>query len=334
MNLKNYTLSILICTLGISFSVSAQVTVETIDFEVFDLPLDRGITASATNTDSSFFFNDLEFPSMFNPSYGGFWSGGWALSTSRNDSIKDFTNLIGSASGSGIGMSDTYLAGQNGAYILLPENTSVVLGGYSNLAYTAEVLLNGSSFSRPFGTDSTGMDVGFPDSLVLVLNYYLEDVLVFSDDNARLADFTSTPQNDFILTEWESFVFSDIPTFIEADSVVFNLVSSQSGMFGNNTPDFFVIDDLIVLTRQASSVSEISITEAKLYPNPTSSIAQLSDVSIQGDLQIFDNLGRLVSTQNDHQAGYPIDLSSFPSGVYHVFLRGDSEVVRGTLIKD
>ena len=331
MNLKTYTLFFFVGLLHVT--LSAQITVDIIDFEEFSIPLDTSITASATNTDSSFFFNGLEFPSQFNPSYGGLWTGGWALSTSRNDSIKDFTNLFGSASGGGFDGSDTYMVGQNGAYILLPENTSIAPGSYSNLAYTVDVLLNGSSFSNAFGTDSTGADVGIPDSLVLVMNYYLGEELVSSFD-LILADYTSAPQNDFILDQWDSIVYTDSPPFIESDSVVFNLVSSQSGMFGNNTPDFFVIDNFFVIEAAPLSVNETNIKEVNIYPNPTRSFAQFSDVLITGEMQIFDNLGRLVHSQKNHQAGSPMDMSSLNSGLYHIFLSNDSEVVRGTIMKE
>lgn len=319
--------TLLYCTLAIAQYMP-------LDFEEYNLPLDTAITASATNPDSSFIFNGLEFPSIYSAAYGGFWVGGWALSTSRNDSIKDFTNLFGSASGGGALGSKTYMVGQNGAYILPDENVFVYSPDYTNLAYTAEVLLNGSGFSTAFGTDSTGTDVGFPDSLILFMNYYLDGELV-NFTRLPLANYALAPQADYIITEWgQSLVNAGDLPLIRADSIVFNLVSSQSGQFGNNTPDFFAIDDLLVANSGANNATEAKVVKVDIYPNPTHSTARFSNIDAIGDLFVFDNNGRIILHTEQHSASSEINLTALPSGLYYLFLKSDTQTIRGTIIKE
>ena len=60
----------------------------TISFESFDIPLDTFLNGNDGST--SYQEENAVFPTFFD---GTFWLGGWAISTSRDDSTSEFSNL-------------------------------------------------------------------------------------------------------------------------------------------------------------------------------------------------------------------------------------------------
>ena len=262
-----------------------------LNFEEDLLPLDTSITASTANPDSSFIFSGLEFPSRFNPSYGGFWSGGWALSTSRNDTVGDFTNLVGAITAGGFNGSSTYLVGQNGAYILLPAGSEYGKAYVTNTTYAATVVENGSGFSRPFGIDTSGVS-GVPDSLVLNITAYSEGAVSTVQD-IFLADFTAPDDSqDSILRQWRAYDYQ-LPTFEfhPADSIAFRMFSSDNGSFGNNTPDFFAMDALHVILGTSSTRELLSTSPLKVWPNPASTMIHIGEGGDNVQLHLADMSG-------------------------------------------
>lgn len=120
------------------------------------------------------------------------------------------------------------------------KNEGVVYGLYvtnNNNAYYS--LLNGSMFSKKFGGNSgndkdwfkltiTGKDAeGTPTGTV---EFYLADFR-FDDNNL-----------DYIVDTWE---FIDLTSLGEVKILEFSLDSSDTGMFGMNTPAYFAMDTVI-----------------------------------------------------------------------------------------
>ena len=311
-----FTLLLLLC----ATFVSAQYVI--LNFEEDNLPLDTSITASATNTDSSFVFSGLEFPSQFNAAYGGFWSGGWALSTSRNDSTGDFTNLVGASTGSGFDGSSTYFVGQNGAYILLPTGSEFAKVYVTNTTYTAAVVENGSGFSRPFGIDTSGVS-GVPDSLVLKITAYSNGNETKVQD-IYLADFTAPEDSlDYILREWRAADhFLPSYSFAPADSIAFRMYSSDNGAFGNNTPDFFAMDALYVILGTSGTRDLLAANKLDVWPNPASTQIRIGKGGEPVQLHIADVNGRLVRFYPSYSLGQSVNLSGLPSGNYTVITMG------------
>ena len=186
------SLSLFVLVLAVN-SLYSQVA-NVLSFENFGLPLDTVLRADPAHQDTFFNAGDVLIPSVFDTSFGGYWAGGWSISTSRNDSVGDFTNLEGSITGGGNGGSNTYLVGQNFAYLLLPPNATFNHVAFTNTTYTAHAVEDGSLFSRPFGIDSLG-NSGFPDSLLLRLEVYLNNSLVDLIQGA-LADYRYSDDSD------------------------------------------------------------------------------------------------------------------------------------------
>ena len=306
----------------------------TVGFEGATLPLDTAVAADAADTARAFAFaGGVVAPSTFTTQFGGFWTGGWAVSTSRNDSVGDFTNLTGAAPG-GAAEGTTYLVGQNGAYLLLPPNTRYVDVAYTNTAYAAAALRDGTSFNLPFGQDSLGQ-TGIPDSLILRVCGYEQGLPTFVE-GYPLADFRSADDAaDYIRTRWERPVLSgDSRAGFRADSISFRLESSSRGAFGNNTPDFFAVDELR-LRVDVSSLTEREVAGPALttYPNPCTDQLRARHGWPGASLMIADAEGRVVRLVPGYDSDATLDVSSLPAGLYYAVLSRGREQVAATFVR-
>jgi len=267
-----------------TFSLSAQ-SIAT--FEGFDLPLDTFLNGSDGQT--VFQDSDINFPTNFS---GGFWIGGWAISTMRDDTISTFENLYSAKIASGF-ESSTYAVGQQNAVI------------------------------REFGGE-TGND---PDFFRLDIQKYSNGALAPQVVEFYLADYRFEDNNeDFIVDDWQ---WVDLTSLGNVDSLFFTLVSTDVGDFGINTPLFFSIDNLEISEEVSTSNENILLTsdQVSVYPNPAVDEIYLDLGTIESavDLTIFDGLGRQVF----HQAMTPfqsnIDISNLEKGTYFLQVRTTKE---------
>ena len=308
-----------------------DVAFRVVDFEGAGMETDTLLTANTSNPEVIFEIDELLFPSHSN---SGFWIGGWGISTSRNDSVGDFRNLAGSAKGSGAEGSRTYMVGQNKAYILLPEGSEVAGFQYNNLRYTADVLRLGSRFTRVFGVDSMG-NSGFPDSLILKVDYYANGLLSGSF-SWPLADYRGEEEEDFIVEDWRAAVplnaSGDTIAYL-ADSLVFSLLSSDNGEFGNNTPDFFALDNLLV-RRNIIASRELAQKPLLLTPNMSSTHTRISGLGpVSGRLFILDGNGRTLLHGQRHDSGTEIPLDGLQPGQYLILFEHGAARYAGRMVK-
>jgi Domain of unknown function (DUF4465)/PEP-CTERM motif len=121
----------------------------------------------------------------------------------------------------------------------LPPGASLQSAYITNTTYAALSMRDGDTFSKKFG-GPTGTDPDWfkltaygTDSsgtlLPAVVEFYLADF--------RFAD----SQDDYIVDEW---TFWDLSSLAGAQRVYFNLLSTDVGELGMNTPSFFAIDDV------------------------------------------------------------------------------------------
>ena len=138
----------------------------------------------------------------------------------------------------------------------------IVYGLYvtnNNTAYYS--LLNGSMFSKKFGGNS-GND---KDWFKLTITGKDAEGTVKGTVEFYLADYRFDDNNlDYIVDKWE---FIDLSSLGEVKTLEFNLDSSDTGIFGMNTPAYFALD-----TELSQSQPEIKgpYTEAGIngYINP------------------------------------------------------------------
>ncbi len=303
---------------------------KTIDLSVVGVRDSAFVRADATHRDTFFNVEGLRFRSVFDTAFGGLWTAGWAFSRSV-DTTGGYTNLYGAAGGrrpSGQRSDQTFLVGQQDAYILLPPNSSLSALEYNNLAYTAAVVRRGSSFSQPFGKTATG-GTGDPDSLILSVCGYLRGFPTFVR-NIALADYRfADDAQDFIVTEWTRATLTPNGKNVETDSVSFRLKSSERGTFGNNTPNFFAIGKLEAFVNVNSVRAVAEVRPVQVFPNPASDFITIGGGGDQARLTIADALGRIVHTDAHYVTGTSIGVAQLAAGHYYVLSQTGAESSAG-----
>lgn len=88
---------------------------------------------------------------------------------------------------------------------------------------------------------------------------------------------------------------------------------------------------LEVTRLETVGVTDISTTEFKVYPNPTTGNVQLPQLELER-MEVYDATGRLVLTQQ--QPGYSVDLSNHPAGLYFLKMYTGKEVYSAKVVKE
>jgi len=291
-----------------TFSLSAQ---NVATFEGFDLPLDTFLNGSDGQT--VYQDSDISFPTNFS---GGFWLGGWAISTMRDDTTASFENLYSAKTASGVN-SFSYAVGQQNAMIKLDDNVAgqVVNGFYiTNTTYAHGVIRDGNMFSKKFG----GEDGNDPDFFKLDIQKYSNGALAPQVVEFYLADYRFDDNSeDYIVDDWQ---WVDLTSLGNVDSLQFTLSSTDVGDFGINTPLFFSIDNLEISAEISTSNENIPLisNQLKVYPNPAFDEITLTlpNIELAGNLQIFDVLGRQVLHQVINPLQSSLDISNLGAGTY------------------
>lgn len=207
--------------------------------------------------DGIFQSGNVQFPNMYQTLFGGYWSNGFAYSNIKNDSLAGSANLYGSFAKGGYNSSN-YVVAQNGSRVTLKNGDAgkAVKGMYvTNSTYAALSMKNGDSFAKKFG----GINGNDPDYFALNIKAYSNGVLTNNVVTFYLADFRNSNNTlDYILKQW---AWVDLTPLGNADSLLFQLTSSDTGQFGMNTPGFFCIDDLVTASDTAD------FTNLTLSPN-------------------------------------------------------------------
>ena len=195
---------------------------------------------------------------QFNNSYNGtfdVWSG-FAYSNVANSTAAGFTNQYAAFPGGGSASSQYAIAfnfDQGDAIISFTTPVIVNSAEFANTTYTALSMRDGDAFSKKFGGVS-GNDL---DYLRLDVHGFLGGVNT-ATSSLYLADYQfSNNSLDFILNGWATQNLSGLGV---VDSLQFDLVSTDVGAFGTNTPTYFALDNLsITAVPEPTSVAMISM---------------------------------------------------------------------------
>ncbi len=182
----------------------------------------------------------------FDPTFGS-WSG-FSVSSKVDNTFggSDFTHEYGAyaplgANGTGSGGSATYGVADNfsqgDALVNLPAGAAPVSIDVTNSTYTAQSIAQGDTFARAFRQG----------------DYFKLDILGFSGLNGTgaqvgdvsffLADYRGSTLQ--LVSDWTTVSLS---TLAGAESLAFNLTSTDVGQFGMNTPALFAVDNLVGMT--------------------------------------------------------------------------------------
>lgn len=292
--------------------------------------------------DTTFVSGDAIFPNRYSRLYPKYptWAKGWAYSN-VNDAItpgKTYNVYTGSGYNS-----DNYAIGQDSSVIRLNGNAkgAKVNGLYiTNSTYAGLSMKNGDGFAKKFG-DTTGTNSGlpqgsYPDWFKLTIKGYSNGALKVDSVDFYLADFRFADNSkDYIVNTWE---WVDLTSLGNVDSVIFKLSSSDTGLWGMNTPAFFCIDNFTTQS-PVTSVAAMNIGSLKLYPNPANEnliidLAALNPNEIS-TLDVLDLSGKRIETINiNNSMLINIPVSDYAPGVYFISVKNANTVINAKFIKN
>jgi hypothetical protein len=308
------------------------------DFD--DLQLETDSYWNGSDLSGGFTSGPVFFNNYFDESFGT-W-GGWAYSNMANDSTPGYANQYSAITAQG--WDPVLSGGPNYAVAWVPndwvtgeqvpvtidvtnEEAREVLGFFvTNSTYAALSMEFGDDFAKKFGGES-GDD---PDWFMLyawgydggtatdTIKFYLADYRF--DDN----------DEDYIVNTWE---WVDLSTLGIVDSLKFKLDSSDTGMFGINTPTYFCMDDL-TFERESSSVAEKAGGKlVEILPNPSNGRFRIG-IDGSAAVTIFDLAGGVVYRNENYYAGQMVDVTNRPAGMYIIRISSGELTSSSILVKD
>ena len=323
--MKKYTLFI-----AAAFVLVGATKAQFINEGFEEVTLDSGNVINGSKGEKEFKFRTVlnaygpKMPIQYDTSWGGYWSGGWAISKQIDGSTgpSDFMKHLycakpafgaeRNASGKFIGKA--FAVGMNGTYLL--QNGTVCEGILSidvaNSTYAYNSMKNGDNFAKKFG-GSTGNDA---DSFVLNIKFFVDTQFVNSK-RVVLADFRFADNaKDYILDSWQTV---NLPTYFPegfVDSISFELESSDNGQFGMNTPGFFCVDNIVY--GHWLSAKKLNTLQAKVFPNPAKDVVEIQTQHPAKTIEVIDIAGRTVLFQPCDGRSNTLNVSRFALGTYQV----------------
>ena len=224
-----------------------------------DLSLAPNSFANGSDGSGGFNSGGAFFNNSYDPTFGAL-NGGWSYTDVNytnpalypnypND--PDFDYQYGAYPGTAPGGSGTYAVafvadpsfGGVLPTIAIPSGMQVQSAMFTNTTYAALSMRNGDGFAKQFGPN----------------DYFL---LTITGEDASGNVVGSVPfymaNNGSIVTNWQSVDLSSLST---ATTLVFSETSSDTGMFGMNTPAYFAMDNLTLaptVTVASSPVSPVT----------------------------------------------------------------------------
>ncbi len=301
------------------FGISAQTTA---DFENFGLQNNEYLNGS--DLSGGFTSGNVFVPNNYYPAWDG-WDG-WAVSTMKDSLTPGFTNQFSAITAKGVNGSDTYVVSYAPAgSILHLENDAKgepLSGLYiTNSTYAYLSMRDGDSFAKKFG-GAIGND---PDYLSVTIKKYLDGELSLDSIEFFLADYRFEDNDmDYIIKEW---VYLDLSILGSADSLYFEMRSTDNSTFGMNTPAYFCVDN-IVTSDGILSIQGIEEEHAKIYPNPASDYILIDTDNVKA-IQIFDSFGNSIMQKEGNEE--ILDITELPSGQYILKIKYNDGIISTTI---
>lgn len=273
------------------------------------------------------------FANKFNSMWGS-WSG-WSYSTMQDDSTPGFENQFSCIDGS----SHFYVAGgaQNEirtVYLGKDSNTfstnnQDLIFSVNNSTYAYLDMLNGSAFSKKFG----GEDGTDPDYFRLITRFVNSKNEVIEQDTVYLADYRfENSADDYILKDFA--VIYDAKDFsIDFHKMVFNLESSDNGMWGMNTPAFFCLYIGIRIMGNISVPKEDA--DILIFPNPVQNKLYISTKTNIQTVTLFGIDGKQIAEANNiiTSKNTSVNTHNLTPGIYFVRVQTDKGIATKKFIK-
>lgn len=324
--IKMRALSLFFTLMGAS-AVSGQFITE--GFET--MPMDSGTVLNGSRGERDILLHPKgpfvsHMPVLWDTSFGGYWAAGWAVSRKLDGSggASDFAKHLYCAKpsyGSEKNMAGkydgkAYAIGMNGSFFVSEAGPSSGILGFkiANTTFAYNSMKSGDAFAKKFG----GVSGNDADSFVLKISAFHKGQFLFSK-RVVLADFRFADNaKDYILDNWSTVDLSMPQKEVgPRDSFVFELMSSDNGQFGMNTPGFFAIDE--VIAARWLGVNAVNRLTAKVYPNPAYDVVSIETKGAILDLQVHNAIGELVyQTKNCGGMIHQINIKAWAEGVYTI----------------
>jgi Domain of unknown function (DUF4465)/Secretion system C-terminal sorting domain len=274
-------------------------------------------------------FNDglAHFPCVYDTSYGGFWSYGFAYSNMTDSVTSGYMNQYSARTAKGYAGSDNYVVAygvSNSIKLSGPAVNHPVSGFYiTNSTYAYNSMRDGDMFARKFHNG---------DWFKLVVRGYSGGALKPDSVTIYLANFLfpDTTMN-YILKTWQ---WVNTAPLGNVDSLQYTLRSTDNGMFGMNTPAYFCIDNFTTNESSTLGVNNVQVASAKVYPNPATNMlyAELPDNAVQ-QVSVVDMAGNTVISMSSTAQKVGINTSTLPVGVYMLQLKGEGRTASVKFVK-
>jgi Domain of unknown function (DUF4465)/Secretion system C-terminal sorting domain len=284
----------------------------------------------------------LKMPIQYDTSWGGYWSGGWAISRKIDGSTgpSDFSKHLYCAKPGygaepfyqGQHYGKTFAVGMNGAYWLQKSvaNEGVLSFYVTNSTYAYNSMKNGDNFAKKFG-GASGNDA---DSFVLNIKFFVDTQWV-ANKKVVLADYRfSDNSKDYILDSWQ---IVNPPTYFPegfVDSISFELESSDNGQFGMNTPGFFCVDWIVC--GHWLGVKNQAMTTAQIFPNPAKDMLKMQCGSPISAVEVVNSLGQSMNVKNVSGLGAQtvnLNVANLANGAYWIKAQTQKGVISTPFVK-
>ena len=325
-----------IALIGTVLTMKSQTVLS--DFESVTLPNQNNQVYNDSLGGNGFSSGDAYFPTVWDTSFGGFWSSGWAASALYDSSTAGYGNPYGCIAYKGFNNSNKFAVGTTSMNLHINlSGTSLgkpVSGFYvCNSTWAYKSMQTGDFVAKKFG-GASGND---PDWFKLNVKRYYSGALQTDSVGVYLADYRYTNNTqDYILKTW---TWINLSSLGNVDSLAFYLSSSDNGAFGMNTPVFLCIDDLIT-NAPVGIENHFSFAELNLFPNPASDffeIAYQTETPSFVSLRMMDVTGRELLTQNFKSFNglnkFKVGTQALPGGIYYVTLNVEGKIFSKKLIK-
>jgi len=231
---------------------SRPVAAQTVTANFENLALAPQTYRDGLSLSGSFMSGGATFRAPVNTDFPGFEYGyGFAYSNVIDTTTAGFTNQFAAYStstgpGAGSNGSANYAVAFQDSFapdgtptVALPTGHLATTVELNNTTYAALSILNGDSFSKKFG-GASGND---PDWFKVTIAGHNSLNQSTGSIDFYLADyrFTNNAQ-DYIVKDWTSIDLSGLSD--DTATLSFSLSSSDTGVFGMNTPAYFALDNL------------------------------------------------------------------------------------------
>jgi hypothetical protein len=213
---------------------------EKIDFITFEeLQLNDNGFWNGSDGSGGFTTGNAFFPNTYTDWGGGIFSWmGFGYSNHTDRITPGYENQYSCYAGSGVNNSSVFglISAGDTMVFNIPEKVEYMY--VSNSTYAALSMKNGDQFAKKFG----GEDGNDPDFFNLILSAMNDEGFWIGKATIGLADYTD-PDNsqDYISNAWTKIPMED---FGYLTKIAFSFESSDSSVYGINTPAYACIDNI------------------------------------------------------------------------------------------